>query len=75
MKYKSARIKLTNAFDLTELVKQAEQVDGDVIIKSGNRYIDASSLLGLVGIASREALIILYPEDAIDFDNFIKKYI
>ena len=75
MKYKSVRIKLTNAFDLTELARQAEQVNGDVIIKSGNRYIDAASLLGLVGIASREALIILYPEDAIDFDNFIKKYI
>ena len=75
MKYKSVRIKLTNAFDLTELVKQAEQVDGDVIIKSGNRCIDAASLLGLAGIASREALIVLYPENAISFDNFIKKYI
>jgi len=75
MKYKSVKIKLTNAFDLTELARQAEQVNGDVIIKSGNRYIDAASLLGLVGIASREALEILYPEDALDFDNFIKKYI
>lgn len=75
MRYKSKVIKLKDTLDISALVANAELVEGDVIIKSGNRYIDASSLLGMVGIASREAIVIFYPENAKNFDNFIKQYI
>lgn len=75
MIYKSKRIKFNNISDVSLFVNAAEKVKGDVIVKSGNRFFDAASILGMVGIASREAIIVFYPEDAEDFDIFIKKYI
>lgn len=74
MKYKNIRIKFNSVADVSLFVSAAEKVEGDVIVKSGNRFFDASSLIGMVGIVSREAVIVFYPEDAKDFDIFIRKY-
>ena len=58
----------------TEFVQKASQVDGDVICTKGRYTIDGKSIMGIFSIDISEGIMVEYPEDAADFENFIKEF-
>ena len=68
------RIKIDNLNDIHELVKQAQAVDGDVIISKGKFAVDAKSTLGVLSIDMSDGATIDFPEAAIDFKDFLNKF-
>lgn len=60
--------------DIYDFIKKAHDVNGDVIIKRGKFAVDAKSLLGVFSIDLSEEVIIVYPADAADFEEYITKY-
>lgn len=71
---KQASIKITEINDIYELVRQASFVDGDVICSRGKFHVDCKSILGLFSLNLTEGFIIEYPEDAINFEDFLRKF-
>lgn len=68
---KTKFIKIDSIKDITDLVKAASAVDGDVEIRKGRWVIDGSSLMGVMSIDLSGGATIAYPEDAIEFENFL----
>mgnify|MGYP000844956914 CR=1 FL=1 len=71
---KQTTIKITEIGDIYELVRQANAVDGDVICSRGKYHVDCKSILGLFSLNLTEGFSIEYPEDAIGFENFLRKF-
>lgn len=67
-------IKITGIYEATQLVEEAMRVDGDVTVLRGKYAIDAKSFMGIMAIGISEGAIIEYPEDAIEFENFIEQF-
>ena len=68
-------IRITEINDAKHLVALATQIDGDVIITKGKYCVDCKSLIGVFALDLSTGVTIEYPEDVIEFDNFIKKFI
>lgn len=60
--------------DLMELVREATKVDGDVLCKKGKYIVDAKSLMGMMSIDPSTGVTFEYPDDAVDFDSFLNKF-
>lgn len=71
---KNKYIKITSINDLSNFVIEASKVDGDVLIYRGKYCIDGKSMLGLMSIDISDKCKIEYPEDAIEFEKFIKQF-
>ena len=71
---KTAVIKMSAFTDYTLLVTEASKVDGDVTVSKGRYAVDAKSLPGVFSLDLSDGAKIEYPEDAIDFENFLTKY-
>lgn len=71
---KNIKIAMNGINDLTELVKNALKVDSDIMITKGRFTIDAKSIMGVMSIDMSTGVTVEYPEDAADFENFIKEF-
>ena len=72
---KSRRIKIHNITDISNMVCEANKVFGDVILRHGKFAVDGTSLLGVMSIVNtEEPIIIEYPEEAKDFDEFLSNF-
>lgn len=71
---KSKFIKINTITDLTELVRQASAVYGDVEIHKGRWCVDASSLMGVMSIDLSKGATIIYPVDADEFEAYISQF-
>lgn len=71
---KNIKIAMNGINDLTELVKNASKVDSDIMITKGRFTIDAKSIMGVMSIDMSTGVTVEYPEDAADFENFIKEF-
>ena len=57
------------------MVREASNVFGDVIVRRGKFSVDGTSLLGVISIVnSDEPVIIEYPEEAVEFENFLLNF-
>lgn len=71
---KSLFIKVNALTDVTELVRLANSVDGDIEIRKGRWCIDAASFMGVMSIDLSTGVTVVYPEDATEFENFITNF-
>lgn len=72
---KKVFIKISSFTDYTLLVAEATKVStGDVTVSKGRYSVDAKSLPGVFSLDLSDGATIEYPEDAIDFENFLTKY-
>lgn len=67
-------IKLENLNDVNAFISQANKINGDVTVYKGKYCVDGKSLMGLMSIGIPLNIIVEYPDDSIDFNNFIQKY-
>lgn len=67
-------IKISGIADVTKLAQEAHCVDGDIYVKKGVYCIDGKSLMGLFSIDMSGGATIIYPSDAIEFENYIKQF-
>jgi len=73
--FKTKVISINGLNDVYEFIRQASKVDGDVLLKRGKFVVDAKSFLGVLSIDVSQDTTLSYPEDANDFENYIKQFI
>lgn len=71
---KSMFVKMTGIKDITDLVKVANGVEGDIEVRKGRWCVDAKSLMGVMSIDLSGGATIIYPSEATDFENYIKQF-
>lgn len=73
---KTAIINIHGVHDITQFVEQASKVsEPGVTVHRGQTKIDGSSLMGMLALDTEDAIKVEYPEFAVDFENFITKFI
>ena len=63
--------------DITNLLKEANKVKGDVIVErlnSRHYVVDAKSAMAMFSIDLSEGFMVKYPEEEKGFEKFIKKF-
>ena len=68
------RVKFQNSEDVEDFVKAAGQCDFDIDILSDHIYIDAKSLLGVLGLGLRKELTVKYFGQNANFETMLKDY-
>lgn len=71
---KSMLIKLPTIADATSFVRAATKVSDDIEVRRGRWCVDAKSLMGVLSIDTSAGITVIYPETALEFENFIKQY-
>ena len=71
---KSIFVKINGITDATTLCKKASVVDGDIEIRKGRWCVDAKSIMGIMSIDLSTGATAVYPEDAKESEDFIKKF-
>lgn len=71
---KTKIIKITSVTDITNFVREAQKVYGDVTVKKGRYVIDGKSLMGMFSLDGSTGLTIEYPETAYAFEEFIEPF-
>ena len=67
-------IKMNELSKIYAFSEKARNVNGDVIIKKGHFAVDGKSMLGIMSINLSEGATIEYPNDATEFDAFVKEF-
>ena len=60
--------------DVYKFVAMAQEVEGDITVRRGRYAVDGKSVLGIFSLDMSQDVTVIYPEDAIDFENFIKQF-
>jgi len=58
--------------EIHNFVHHAQQVEGDVICTRGRFQVDGKSIMGLFSIDTADGFIVEYPEEAIEFGEYLK---
>lgn len=67
-------IMLNNIADVEEFVHAAEKCEYDVDVYSGNQYVDAKSLLGVLSMGIERRLRVLYRDHDERFAHKLQKF-
>ena len=63
--------------DITDFVNAAshfEKHKGDILLLQGKQIVEATSLLGVLSLDTSKGVIVSYPNDLTEFNNFIKPF-
>lgn len=71
---KTKFIKMSNIKDIVNFVNEASKVKSDINVLKGRYIIDGKSIMGVISIDVTTGMIVEYPADAIDFENFISQF-
>lgn len=71
---KNKVITITQIKDVYELVNKATAVDGDIVLQRGKYAVDGKSILGIFSLDLTQPINITYPEDAVDFEQYISAF-
>lgn len=71
---KSMFVKINGISDIQAFVKEASYVEGDIEVRKGRWCIDAKSLMGMFSIDCSTGVTVVYPADAVEFQNYLKQY-
>ena len=71
---KEKYIKINDLKNLSDFVKEASKVKGDVLVHRGKFCVDGRSLMGMLSIDISEGGTIQYPKDATNFEEYIKQF-
>ena len=64
--------------DITDFVNAASRLEkhkGDILLLQGRQVVEATSLLGVLSLDTSKGVIVSYPNDLAEFNNFIKPFI
>lgn len=67
-------IKITSVTDITNFVREAQKVYGDITVKKGRYVVDGKSLMGMFSLDGSTGLTVEYPETAYSFEEFIMPF-
>lgn len=67
-------IKIEGLEDISNFYIEASKVDGEVMCRRGKYTVDGKSLLGVIAIDPSMGILVTYPKDAKDFENFISQF-
>lgn len=67
-------IKIEGLEDISNFYVEASKVDGEVTCRRGRYTVDGKSLLGMIAIDPSMGILVTYPKDAKDFENFISRF-
>ena len=71
---KKVFIKMNGIVDVNEFVKNAREVEGDVLVTRGCYCIDGKSILGMFSIDTSQGCFVEYDENEVKFDTFLKQF-
>lgn len=71
---KSKYIKITNLKDLSNFVREASKVKGDILVYRGKFCIDGKSLMGMMSIDISDGCRVDYPEEEKDFEKYLLNF-
>lgn len=71
---KRMNIAITGLNDASNFTKEASKVNGDVLLKKGIYVLDGKSIVSILAVDLTQGVTVEYPEDATDFENFIKNF-
>lgn len=71
---KNKFIKIIGITDAMSLVKNASDVEGEVILRKGRYAIDCKSIMGIFSVDISTGVTVEYPEDAVEFEKFISHF-
>lgn len=74
MNMKKMYITIKDVHDIAIFVNHASKVDGDVTCKRGKYVIDGKSIMGIFSIDTSEGMIVEYPENSIEFEQYISQF-
>lgn len=60
--------------DVYKFVAKAQEIEGDITVQRGRYAVDGKSVLGIFSLDMSQDVTVIYPEDAINFENFIKQF-
>ncbi len=60
--------------DVYKFVAKAQEVEGDITVQRGRYAVDGKSVLGIFSLDMSQDVTVIYPEDAINFENFIEQF-
>lgn len=67
-------ITINGITDMTNFIRHAVMVDGDVICRKGKYAVDGKSIMGVMSIDISTGVTVEYPDDATDFNEFLKQF-
>lgn len=71
---KTKYIKITTLEDLSDFLKKAREVNGDVLVHRGKFCVDGKSMMGMMSVDVSQKCRIEFPEDANDFETYLTKF-
>lgn len=71
---KTIFIKMGNITDISTFVANASKIEKDVTVYKGRYVINGKSLLGIFSIDLTSGAIVEFPEDEIEFENFLNTF-
>ena len=72
---KKVFIKIAEIDGVNKFVQHARNVQGDVLVSRGQFCVDGKSILGMYSLDVSQGCTVQYPEDAIEFDEFIQQFV
>lgn len=70
----SIRIKMNELSKVYAFAELAQGVQGDILVQRGRWCVDGKSALGLLALDMSQGALVIYPEDAAAFEQFIKQF-
>ena len=71
---KTIFIKMGNITDISTFVANASKIEKDVTVYKGRYVVNGKSLLGMFSIDLTSGATVEFPEDEIDFENFLNTF-
>ena len=68
------KIKIEGVYDITRFVEEANKVRPGVNVYKGNIMLDGTSLVGMLSLDTKNGIDVEYPEDALDFEQFLIQF-
>ena len=72
---KKVFVKIPGINDVNYFVNNARMVNGDILVSRGKFCVDGKSVLGMFSLDVSDGCTVQYPEDAIEFDEFIQQFV
>ena len=63
-----------NAQAIVDIVNEASKVNNGIIIKVNHFFVDATSIVGIFSLDPSVDWTVSYPEEDIEFENYIKQF-
>ena len=71
---KTMKIAINGIHDISEFITRASEIESAVIVRKGSISVDGASLIGMMSLDTAGGIIVEYPEDAHDFENFLAEF-